>query len=182
MLGLVAFAAGAVDVFRWVDDDGVVHYSDLPQEGAERIELQEAQTFQAPVTNRGVPASTDEDTEALFEYRSLEITSPTEEQVFWNIANQLDVSLRSSPRLRRGHNVQVFMDGNLAGEKTGTLSSIRVTEVDRGQHVLSASILDADGNNLITSPSVSFMVQQTSTQNPNNPNAPPVASPRPRGP
>ena len=37
LLGLLATAAVSADVWRWVDDEGVVHFSDTPREGAERI-------------------------------------------------------------------------------------------------------------------------------------------------
>ena len=48
LTGLSAFA----EVFRWVDEDGVVHFSDRPHEGAETVELPKAQTFPAPASSR----------------------------------------------------------------------------------------------------------------------------------
>ena len=182
LFGLACSVTGAAEVYRWVDDSGQVHFSDVPKEGAERIEIQNAQTFEAPQA----PASKrprlleEEDADQEFEYRSLSIVSPTEEQVFWNTANQLDVSLRSRPSLRSGHKLLLYLDGSLVKEQTGSISSVRLTGVERGQHSLSAAIQSEDGNNLITSKSVSFVLQQTTINNPNNPNNPnrPVPSPR----
>ena len=36
---LAAIAALAQEAYRWVDEDGVVHYSDRPREGAEQISV-----------------------------------------------------------------------------------------------------------------------------------------------
>ena len=36
---LAVGAAAAQEAYRWVDEDGVVHYSDRPREGAEAIVL-----------------------------------------------------------------------------------------------------------------------------------------------
>jgi len=51
-LGLLWLAGGAaaqtITTYRWVDAQGVVHYSDTPQPGAQVIQLQSAQTYRAP--------------------------------------------------------------------------------------------------------------------------------------
>ena len=75
----------AAEVYRWVDDDGEAHYSDRPQEGAEKITIQEAQTFSNPVpqsrSSSTAPGSTtaaeDEDTAS---YSNIEIVSPKQEE------------------------------------------------------------------------------------------------------
>jgi len=49
--GIAALAlAGAVfgQAYKWVDEDGVVHYSDRPQEGAEEIQLPTTQRSSQP--------------------------------------------------------------------------------------------------------------------------------------
>jgi Domain of unknown function (DUF4124) len=49
-LGGMAMAAdpgsGATTLYRWVDAQGVVHYSDTPQPGAQKLQIAPAQTFQ----------------------------------------------------------------------------------------------------------------------------------------
>ena len=37
---LAAFPALADEIYRWVDEDGQVHYSDVPRDGAEQVELE----------------------------------------------------------------------------------------------------------------------------------------------
>jgi len=41
----LADASGSATVYRWVDAQGVVHYSDHPRPGAQRLQIQPAQTF-----------------------------------------------------------------------------------------------------------------------------------------
>ena len=42
LLGIFVAAVATADVWRWVDENGVVHFSDTPVEGAERIDVSEA--------------------------------------------------------------------------------------------------------------------------------------------
>ncbi len=41
-------SSGSTTVYRWVDADGVVHYSDHPQPGAQRLQIRPAPTFHEP--------------------------------------------------------------------------------------------------------------------------------------
>ena len=86
-LGLLVGAGGAyaTTMYRWVDAQGVVHYSDQPQPGAQSIQMQSAQTYRAPAqpkpaANAAAPASGAQP--PRFTYRSCAITQPTAEQEF----------------------------------------------------------------------------------------------------
>ena len=168
---LTAFAAYA-DVYRWVDEDGTVHFSDRPRDGAEEVELREAQTFSAPVTRRPPRSSRSASDEPLFRYVSLEITEPTQEETLWNIEGQLDVSMRLSPSLQPGHRIRLYLDGAAIDGLPPGSTQARLTEVFRGSHSLRAEVLNGSGTSLIQSDTVNFVVQATSVQNPNNPSVP----------
>jgi hypothetical protein len=174
--------AGAAEVFRWVDENGQVHYSDRPGIGAEMLILPEAQTFHTPVANvvrrskDKQPKSGADDTEQR-RYTSLGIAKPAEDEVFWNVAGEIDVSIRLQPDLQRDHKVRLFLDGRLVDGVASSGQSFKLTEVVRGTHSLRAEIQNARGTSLIESPPVVFTVHQTSIRNPNNPNVPPVPSP-----
>src|SRR5215813_14419598 len=45
LLLLVCSVALAATVYRWVDEDGVVHYSDQPHPNAEKMQVHAAQTY-----------------------------------------------------------------------------------------------------------------------------------------
>ena len=169
ILAILAFgAASAAEVYRWTDKDGQVHYSDRPREGAERIEIQEPVTFRAPVSTRRRSAAVDTQPEQPFRYESLEIVSPAQEEVLWNIEGQLAVSMRVEPTLQQGHRLRLSLDGQPVEVRPGRTQA-QLSEVARGVHVLQAEVVDASDEILIASQPRTFAVQQTSVLNPNNP-------------
>lgn len=170
-------AASAAPAWRWVDSNGVVHYSDRPQPGATQIELSGAQGFGSterdrPQAARTQPqpaqttASAAQQQQPAPAYRSITIQSPTQQQTLWNTGGNLDVSLTVDPGLRSGHRVDLVLDGQRRNlDTTGT--QIALTEVFRGAHTLEAIVVDTSGAEVVRSAPVTFMVQQTSIQNPN---------------
>jgi hypothetical protein len=179
LIALIPTVLVAAEVYRWVDDDGTVHYSDRPQEGAETVIIQEAQTFSTPAakTTRNassVPTGEAEaaDEEPAASYSSFEITSPRQEEVFWNIGGQLNVSLRATPRIRSGHTIFLVMDGREVQQLPRGRMQASLTDVFRGTHQLHAEVRDTGGKTIARTDTVQFTVQQTSIQNPKNPNRP----------
>ena len=167
-------AAGAVlaQAYRWVDEEGVVHYSDRPREGAERITLpsdyrvpQPAQTSAAAA----FPTGGDEEREQQqkpFAYEVLEVGSPSAEETLWNIEGVLNVSLNIRPALQPGHQVRVYFDGE---PRMVSGSQFQIEEVYRGVHNLQAEIVDETGKLMKRSLPNRFYVQQNSIVNPSRP-------------
>lgn len=173
---LVAGPAYA-DAFRWVDEFGVVHYSDRPVEGAERIELDvrptpasatpsrspaSATTPNAAVPSRSAAASAQ--TVQTTGYQTLEIVRPQLGETLWNIGSVLTVSMRSSPALQSGHRVQLLYDGQRRADLVSDSLDIVVNNVYRGEHTLQAEIIDANGEVVMQSRTKRFYVQQSSIQ------------------
>jgi len=162
---ITILAAGVVmaQAYKWVDDDGVVHYSDRPREGAVRIELPQSSTRRAPtpapartVSRQSTAAATEEAPKA-FKYESLEISTPAAEETLWNIETILNVSLSVDPALQTGHRIRVYFDGE-SQMVSGT--SFQLEEVYRGIHNLQAEIVDETGKLMIRSRTNRFYVQQ----------------------
>ena len=174
---LLTFAlqsAVAKEMWRWVDQRGVVHYSDRPQPGAERVELDPAQTYTAPRVE-AVPAdpetAPESGTQDTGSYSQLSIVSPEEGEMLWNIRGELNVRLRMEPGLREGHRLQVYLDEQRVADVPQS-TQFTLDEVYRGEHRLRASIEDERGRELVSSGTVVFYVQQASLQNPNRPSPP----------
>lgn len=177
LLLMVCAGAAASEMWRWVDERGVVHYSDRPHPGAERVDVKPAQSYQAPPVATP-PATADTGTEVRQEpqasYTRLAILAPAAGETLWNIGGQLAVELAIEPPLAAGHELRVYLDDQrVADELRGT--QFTLSEVYRGEHRLRAAIVDARGRELVASETVVFYVQQASIQNPNRP------SPRPGG-
>ena len=166
---IAALAAGTVlaQAYKWVDEDGVVHYSDTPREGAEQIQLpSDGRRPQRPAYSppqQEQPAD-DETAEApaVFNYDSIEIVAPAPEETLWNIEGVLNVALRVSPALRPEDQVRVYFDGQ---EQQVSGTNFQIQEVWRGVHNIQAEIVDSTGRLMARSLPNRFYVQQNSIAN-----------------
>jgi len=159
---LLAASTVPAQVYRWVDDDGIVQYSDKPYPGAERIELPRDNRVasrarytpppRAPKSPDQQPAVTE-----AFKYQSLTVASPAAEETLWNIEGVLNVSLDLNPALQDGHRVRAYFDGK---PRMVTGTSFQIEEVYRGVHNLQVEVVDAKGKLMIRSTTNRFYVQQ----------------------
>jgi hypothetical protein len=165
LAALLATSAVLAQAYRWVDEDGVLHFSDRPHEGAEQFELP---TFRAPsgppppapgsLFSTRTSADTAEQEEAPAAYESLNVVSPAAEETLWNIESVLTVTLSVQPGLKQGHRFRVHLDGAANTETRSTL--LQINEVYRGIHTIQAEVVDAAGNLMIRSQPNRFYVQQ----------------------
>jgi hypothetical protein len=166
IISLIAvLAAGGVmaQAYTWVDEDGIVHYSDRPQEGATEIQLPaDARPSRRFATAPSAPPVTQdaatEEAEA-FSYDSIEVGTPAAEETLWNIGGVLNVTINLQPALQPGHRIRVYLDGN---EQMVTGTSFQLQEVYRGVHNLQAEVLDETGKLMGRSQPNRFYVQQNS--------------------
>lgn len=161
ILSLVAASAVLAEVvYRWVDETGIVQYSDLPHEGAERIELQVIAS-RAPRPRASIPTTQQADPEpvqaAAPGYQSINIDSPGPEENLWNIGGTLNVSVNLQPGLQPGDQVRVHMDGT-PQMVTGT--SFTLPEIFRGVHNIQVEVIDQTGQLKIRSVNNRFYVHQ----------------------
>jgi len=162
----------AAPAWRWVDQNGQVHYSDRPVPGATQIDLPAPQASGAPpqaqpssATSATTAASPPTATER---YASVEIVSPAEQETLRGEPGTVTVQVSFQPPLQAAHRFDIAVDGqrrNLAAATT----SVTLPNVFRGQHTLQAIVLDATGREVARSPVRTFFIQQVSTQNPNSP-------------
>jgi len=166
LLGLLAAGIAVADTWMWTDDEGVVHYSDRPQPGAELIVLDEPNSSQSLATaNRSSSSNTgadaDDDSAGPTRYNSFDIASPGAEETLWNIEGVLNVSLSLNPALQPGHQVRIYFDGKpqmVAG------TSFQLQDVYRGVHNLQAEVLDETGTMMIRTRTNRFYVQQSAVR------------------
>ena len=166
LLGIMVAAAAAADVYRWVDEDGVVHFSDTPVEGAEQVNIAAANRSTGARVFTSTPEAADEQggqptEEEPFQYQSFAIASPGAEETLWNIEGVLNVSLSLSPPLQSGHRIRVYFDGN-----TQIVTGMRfsIDEVWRGVHNIQAEVLDPNGKMMIRTTPTRFYVQQNTVR------------------
>lgn len=171
---LAAPALAAQTVWKWVDAKGVVHYSDRPMPGAERIELNvgtSGSRAAPPPPSPSPPTSTQSREASGPAYQTLEIWKPANDEAIINTGGRVDVSIRIEPEVRDGHSLYLYMDGRLVEGFAPNTEDFQLTEVPRGTHTLIGVVLDGRGNRVAQTSPVTFHVRQTSVLNPNNPNA-----------
>ncbi len=168
-----ALTAGAAEIWRWTDANGVVHYSDHPQPGAERVQVSAPKpSGDGPVPEMPPDVAPREPREASFAYAQCNVATPQADETFHSV-QPVTISLDVQPGLMPGHRVEAQMNGvRLTGWPPGSLS-YTVPEVFRGSHTVQVRIVDAGGAVLCTGEPRTFHLRQQSVL------APAGAVPRP---
>ncbi len=153
LCGLLTAPAGA-EIYRYLDADGKVVFSDEPPpKGTEsqNIELPRVNTMPAPPlpTPQAGGSARDAGQSA---YDSLRVSAPGDDSTLRDNAGNITVRLDLQPPLAAGHQLLVLLDGSEAAR--GTETTVTLSNVDRGSHSLQAAVLGADGSELIRSPTV----------------------------
>jgi hypothetical protein len=162
MLLLTATASAAT--YRWVDANGVVHYSDTPQPGAQEIQLPQAQTYRAPPVAAPTSAAPTPPQGAEV---TCAITAPGAEQTLF-APQAIDIGVQVQ-NASQADQVSVNYDGTQLQPSSPQSLSFHISPVDRGTHTVSVIVRDASNKVLCSSAPVTFYVRQTSGLQPNSP-------------
>jgi hypothetical protein len=168
LMCLACTVASAATVYKWVDEDGVTHFSDQPHENAQKVELKAPQTFSAPkpsAPSRSKAPPTGPTDKA---YTSCGMAEPTADQVYQN-TDTVSASTSVLPTMRPGDTVVVTMDGAPVPGVPANGGAFTISPVDRGEHTIQMVVKDPSGNTVCSSTSVTFHVRQPSLQSPTNP-------------
>lgn len=174
-LMLLLPAAMAADIYKRVDANGNVQFSDRPFPGAEKIEVEAAQTYSAPTRPavRSNPSGAPEE----FKYERCAIIAPANDQVFLN-ESSASIAWQLVPSLRPGDVVQLIYDGGVMSGVSPGAMAFTIAPVFRGTHTVAVSVQDREGKVLCRSPEVTFHVRQPSVLSPGNPANRPRPQPR----
>lgn len=163
LLLLLASVTAHATTYRWVDANGVVHYSDRPQPGAAKVDLPQAQTYTqspaasapaetpaaAPIVVMPPPAA------AMMPLSGCVITAPTREQTFVN-AQSVSVIAKGPA----GGEARLLLDGGL--RQKSTTGEFLVTPIARGSHTAVVIFMTVGGGQVCRTESVTFFVRQPS--------------------
>ena len=178
LMSLACSVALATTVYKWVDEYGVIHYSDQPHENAEKIQVQGVQTYSASAAAvRLTPDATSRSASSGNPYKSCSIVQPADQQNLPN-AESVTVRVASNPMPRAEDRVFITLDGQALNGGQSTGLSFTVKPIDRGEHTLNAQIRGPGEDVLCRTASVTFFVQQHTLLSPNSSGQPGV-SPRP---
>jgi hypothetical protein len=140
-------------VFKWIDTEGKVHYSDRPVAGAEALGGLPIQKSPPPQRNPipGQPSPGP--------YAQFDIVAPADNATLSDADGNVQVGLLLDPALMEGHRLQILTDGAPAsGDVPGT--QLRISGLPLGSHQLQAQILDSSGTPIASSAIVHFHLRK----------------------
>jgi hypothetical protein len=163
---LASFAAGAAVVYKWTDAAGVVHFSDQPVPGAEKIVTSSGssngiggRTGDAAPPSRAGPAGPQKAAGAM-DYSDLAIDSPTKEQVFFG-DDSVPVHLHLTPGLQQNHAVTWQLNGRTLDDQANAVS-FTLSSLPRGTYSVGATVSDPATGQSRSAESITFYVRQPS--------------------
>ena len=158
-------AANAAVVYKWTDADGVVHFSDQPVPGAEKIIVATSTANGIGRANApGMPAV--RNAPEPHPQQTVSIASPNKEQVFFN-DDVVSVRLEVNPGLQANQALTWALNGTpLTAQGPDALAFALPGRLARGTYTLSATVTDAATGQSQAADSVTFYVKQPSELDP----------------
>ena len=154
----------ADSIYKSVDEEGNVVFTDKPIKGAKEIKLRKAQSIAAPETKpfKYTPAQKKEKKD---EYTKLLITSPVNDSTIHSNDGKLTVAVSLEPALNEKDQLVLYLDGQQVS--TGKATQFSLSGIERGTHNLSVGVM-TDGKILQRSNAVVFYLRKVSVLSPTN--------------
>ncbi len=154
------------EFYKITDQEGNITLSDTPggkSSITESITIKQPSTVSAPVPPHTSSIKKETNPEQK-NYRSLTISSPAEEQTLPYSPDGIRINAQLIPTLKKGHRITYTFDGQPIATQAGSTSAL-IAGAHRGKHSVSAAVVNASGQTLITSPPRYFFIFQASRAN-----------------
>ena len=151
-------------VYKSVDANGVVSFSDTPPKGSQ-YKVEKLQTPSQVNSMQAIPVAPidagDRDSGETEPERTLSIVSPMDNATIPMGAGIFDVAVDAAPELGDGESLELYLNGEKVSEaQTELLWTL--TYVIRGAHTLEAKWISEDGSILATSKPITVFVLRPS--------------------
>jgi uncharacterized protein DUF4124 len=174
-LGLLAALAAALAVqaavvYKWTDADGVVHFSDQPVPGAEKI-VTSASGSVSGSTRVGLAPATPSSAEPpkpkpeVLTFNQFIIISPGNEETI--SGNQtVNVRLALDPALRPTQSITWYLNGSPLSDQAPDATQFTLDDLPRGSYTLGATVVDQALGQSKSADSITFYVMRPSLLSP----------------
>jgi len=128
-------------VYKVVNPDGSISFSDLPQDDAQQIEVAPVTTIPAIEIKQNLqlsPSTTSPPPGAY--YQELAISYPTNGAAFYSGNGNIPVNVTVRPELKQGDTFVLLLDGQVMATQRDMVFNLK--QVDRGTHTLILKIVD----------------------------------------
>lgn len=164
---LLIFAAQAsAEVYRWVDKNGVVHYTDKPP--APDAKPAELPKLQAMPEGKTIPlgrASSGAEQTPAVPPPKLKIVSPTADQTIRTTTESVTVTVSVNPGLQSNQGLIYFYDGSPVSLEPTRAQSLVMNQVYRGTHTVAVAVMQA-GKEVTRSEAVTFYMKPPTVPRP----------------
>ena len=176
VLALASGAAQAQKVYKIIQPDGSVEFTDEPPPGSNATPITvEPLNTTPPLATPAQEAQAASPADAG--YTKFRITSPDDDAAIRDNAGNVNVDVALEPPLRSGDTIDIMLNGTVVGG--GKQTAITLSNVERGSHTVQAVVKNGAGKVVARSNSVSFSLQRRSAIL--QPSPPPPPHPTPRG-
>jgi hypothetical protein len=160
----------SAEVYKWVDEDGNIHYSDhSPEEGAEPVVLPEGVYYTPPPLPESSEESSGEESERQsgqqVVYGELVITRPAMNETIRSNEGIVTIEFDIKPQLASGDTFRLIFDGKKFQDGV-TDTAVVLSNIERGSHTVKVQVV-RDGVVKATSRSVVFHLHKESVFDPN---------------
>ena len=165
---LAAFAAQAAVVYKWTDADGVIHFSDQPVPGAEKIHTSAGSLNGAVAPSRSnldAPQGGAQAEAPVLGYTEFAIASPVANQTFFG-DEPINVGLALEPSIKSNHTLSWHLNGKELEDQGSNATRFKLPHLDRGTYAIAATITDPQSGESRSTESVTFYVRQPSELSP----------------
>ena len=165
---LAAFAGQAAVIYKWTDSDGVIHYSDQPVAGAQKIFTASGTTGQSTPSERPSPegpATGATKPDPGLGFTEFSITSPAPDQTFF-ADDVVNVNLALDPALKPNQAVTWHLNGKQLDDQGPTTTQFTLPHLDRGTYTIAATVTDQETGESRSTDSIGFFVRQPSALSP----------------
>ena len=158
---LIASHAASAGLYKGLDAEGNVVYSDTPFEDAEKFTPPPLSVMDKPKVTADSKLEVD-DKPAEFKYLHFDIVSPTYNQTIRNEPD-VTVSLNLKPGLNseEGHSIWMLVDGKPVIKNSQDMT-LKLGRLERGAHKLQAQVRDEQGKIVVRTRVTVVFIHQTS--------------------
>ncbi|MDI1351158.1 MAG: DUF4124 domain-containing protein [bacterium] len=150
------FCTSYAQIYKWTDEQGVVHFSDHPHQGSEKIKIPEVQAYSPPSPLKTeIPPIEPSSEKKDSAYQSITITQPLNESTIRNNDGYVAAAVQVLPDLIKGDNLQLLFDGAPMGEPQPNVL-FQLNGIFRGKHTIAVKIVDEKGETIMTSDTITF--------------------------
>ncbi len=163
LLLMTTICASNAQIYKWVDSQGGVHFSDTPHAGAQIITLPDENNSSSPSS---IPPKTSPEPNELQDqssvklkhsYTQIGIVQPESGATIRNNQGFVTVTAQTEPDLYPGDKLQLLYDNAVLGEPQKN-PVFEINGMYRGSHTLAVQVIDEDGNVIDSSDPITIYV------------------------